>query len=49
MGNEGLYSVVKEWEKSHSKKQQAVSFMGHSQISLSRGSIASQVAKTTSS
>ena len=49
VGNEGLYSVGKEWEKSLSKKQQAVSFVGHSQLSLSHGLVASQVAKTTSS
>ena len=35
MGNEGLYNVGKEWEKSHSKKQHAVGFTGHSQLGLS--------------
>ena len=49
MGNEDLYSVGKEWEKSHSKKQQAVGFVGHLRLGLSRESIVSQVAKTTSS
>ena len=49
MGNEDLYSVGKEWEKSHSKKQQAVGFVGHLRLGLSCESIVSQVAKTTSS
>ena len=40
VGNEGLYSVGKEWEKSHSKKQQAVGFAGHSRLGLSRESLA---------
>ena len=39
MGNEDLYSVGKEWEKSHSKKQQAVGFAGHSRLGLSRESL----------
>ena len=37
--NMGLYSVGKEWEKSHSKKQQAMSFASHSQLSLSYKSL----------
>ena len=49
MGNEDLYSVGKEWEKLHSKKQQVVGFVGHSRLGLSRESIVSQVVKTTSS
>ena len=40
MGNEGLYSVGKEWEKSHSKKQQVVDFASHSRLSLSCESLA---------
>ena len=40
MGNEGLHSVGKEWEKSQPKKQQAVRFAGHSQLSLSREPLA---------
>ena len=39
MGNKGLYSVGKEWEKSHSKKQQAVGFAGHSRLGMSRESL----------
>ena len=39
MGNEGLYNVGKEWEKSHSKKQQAVGFAGHSRLGLSHKSL----------
>ena len=35
MGDEGLYSVSKEWEKSHSKSNQAVSLAGHSRLGLS--------------
>ena len=45
MDNEGFYSVGKEWEKSHSKKQQAMGFAGHSRLGLSHESLA----KTTSS
>ena len=40
MDNEGLYSVGKEWEKPHFKKQQAVSFAGYSRLGLSRESLA---------
>ena len=40
MGNEGSYNVGKEWEKSHSKKQQAVGFVGHSRLGLSHESLA---------
>ena len=40
MGNEGLSSVGNEWEKSHSKKQQVVGFVGHSRLGLSRESLA---------
>ena len=40
MGNEGLCSVGKEWEKSNSKKQQAVSFAGHSRLGLNHKSLA---------
>ena len=39
MGNEGLYNVGKEWEKSHSKKQHAVGFMGHSRLGLCHESL----------
>ena len=47
MGNDGLYSVGKEWEKSHSKKQQAMGFTGHSRLDLSRESLArSSLSKT---
>ena len=47
MGSEGLYSVGKEWEKTHSKKQQVVGFAGHSRLSLSGESLAkSSLSKT---
>ena len=39
MGNEGLYIVGKELEKSHSEKQQVVSFAGHSRLGLSHKSL----------
>ena len=40
MDNEGLYGVGKEWERSHSKKQQAVGFAGHQRLGLSHESLA---------
>ena len=47
MGNEGLHSVGKEWDKSHSKKQQVVGFAGHSQLGLSCESLTkSSLSKT---
>ena len=39
MGNEGLYSVGKEWENHTPKSNQTVSFTGHLQLGLSRESL----------
>ena len=39
MNNEGLYSVGKKWERSHSKKQQAIGFVGHWRLGLSHESL----------
>ena len=39
MGNEGVYSVGKEWEKTHFKKQYEVSVVDHSRLGLSLESL----------
>ena len=43
MGNDGVYSVGKELEKSHLKKQQAMCFMGHLRLGMSHESLVKSI------